>query len=205
MRKNNAFVAKIANMRLTKTFVAIFALAERLPTSATLDHCHLYHLHHHNLHDHDRGWSGIHIFCGRFFITENIFHGQSFVFVLFFSHGQSFVFVFYFTEAKFCICFVFTTSKDWAVKLFCPSQLGGKSHLQRKESKSHSLVIFTTCSTGRMMMMMMVMMMVMMVMLMMVMMMTVIMMIEVDRPSHTLIWHSTTKLHANNNKIKGIH
>ena len=29
--------AKIANTRLTKTFVAIFALAERLPTSATLN------------------------------------------------------------------------------------------------------------------------------------------------------------------------
>ena len=30
--------AKIANARLTKTFVAIFALAERRPTSATLEH-----------------------------------------------------------------------------------------------------------------------------------------------------------------------
>ena len=29
---------KIANARLTKTFVAIFALAERRPTSATLEH-----------------------------------------------------------------------------------------------------------------------------------------------------------------------
>ena len=36
MRKNDAFVAKIANMRLTKTFVAIFTLAEGLLTSATL-------------------------------------------------------------------------------------------------------------------------------------------------------------------------
>ena len=36
MRKNDAVVAKIANMRLTKTFVAIFTLAERLPTSVTL-------------------------------------------------------------------------------------------------------------------------------------------------------------------------
>ena len=36
MCKNDAFVAKIANMRRTKIFVAIFALAERLPTSATL-------------------------------------------------------------------------------------------------------------------------------------------------------------------------
>ena len=35
-RKNDAFVAKIASMRLTKTFVAIFAVAERLPTTATL-------------------------------------------------------------------------------------------------------------------------------------------------------------------------
>ena len=34
--KNDAFFAKIANTRLTKTFVAFFALAERLPTSATL-------------------------------------------------------------------------------------------------------------------------------------------------------------------------
>ena len=36
MRKDNVFVAKIAKTRLTKTCVAIFALAERLPTSATL-------------------------------------------------------------------------------------------------------------------------------------------------------------------------
>ena len=34
--KNDAFVAKIANSRLTKVCVGIFALAERLPTSATL-------------------------------------------------------------------------------------------------------------------------------------------------------------------------
>ena len=31
MRKNGAFVAKIAKTRLTKSFVAIFALSERLP------------------------------------------------------------------------------------------------------------------------------------------------------------------------------
>ena len=36
MRKNDVFVAKKVNMRLTKVFMAIFALAERLPTSATL-------------------------------------------------------------------------------------------------------------------------------------------------------------------------
>ena len=36
-RKNDAFVAKIANTRLTKTFAGIFANAERLPTSATLE------------------------------------------------------------------------------------------------------------------------------------------------------------------------
>ena len=35
-RKNDAFVAKIVNTRLTKIFMAIFALAEMLPTSATL-------------------------------------------------------------------------------------------------------------------------------------------------------------------------
>ena len=35
-RKNDAFVAKIVNTRSTKLFMAIFALAERLPTSATL-------------------------------------------------------------------------------------------------------------------------------------------------------------------------
>ena len=34
--KNDAFFAKIANMRRTKNFVAIFALAERLLTPATL-------------------------------------------------------------------------------------------------------------------------------------------------------------------------
>ena len=37
-RKNDAFVAKIANTRLTGIFMAIFAFAERLPTSATLTH-----------------------------------------------------------------------------------------------------------------------------------------------------------------------
>ena len=35
-RKNDAFVAKIVNTCLTKSFMASFALAERLPTSATL-------------------------------------------------------------------------------------------------------------------------------------------------------------------------
>ena len=35
-RKYYAFVAKIVNMRLTEVFKVIFALAERLPTSATL-------------------------------------------------------------------------------------------------------------------------------------------------------------------------
>ena len=36
MRKNDAFVAKIVNTRLTKIFKAIFAPDERLPSSATL-------------------------------------------------------------------------------------------------------------------------------------------------------------------------
>ena len=36
-RKNGAFVTKIENKRLTKVFMVIFALAERLPTSATLN------------------------------------------------------------------------------------------------------------------------------------------------------------------------
>ena len=36
-RKNNAFVAKVVNTRLTKVFMVIFALAKMLPTSATLD------------------------------------------------------------------------------------------------------------------------------------------------------------------------
>ena len=35
-RKNNAFVEKIVNTRLTKIFMAIFAPDERLPSSATL-------------------------------------------------------------------------------------------------------------------------------------------------------------------------
>ena len=35
-RKNDAFVAKIVNMRLTKIFMAIFALPERLSNSAPL-------------------------------------------------------------------------------------------------------------------------------------------------------------------------
>ena len=35
MRKNDAFVAKIVNVRLTKVFMAIFAPDERLPSSAT--------------------------------------------------------------------------------------------------------------------------------------------------------------------------
>ena len=34
--KNDAFVAKIVNTRLTKICMAIFAFDERLPTSATL-------------------------------------------------------------------------------------------------------------------------------------------------------------------------
>ena len=37
-RKNGAFVAKIANTRLMKFAMAIFAHAERLSTSAPLDH-----------------------------------------------------------------------------------------------------------------------------------------------------------------------
>ena len=36
MRKNDAFVAKIVNTRLTKGFMAIFAPAENLPSPATL-------------------------------------------------------------------------------------------------------------------------------------------------------------------------
>ena len=36
MRKNDAFVAKMVNTRLTKVFMTIFAPDERLPTSATL-------------------------------------------------------------------------------------------------------------------------------------------------------------------------
>ena len=36
MRKNDAFVAKIVNTRLTKIFMAILAPDERLPSSATL-------------------------------------------------------------------------------------------------------------------------------------------------------------------------
>ena len=36
MRKNDAFVARIANTRPTKIFVGFFALVERMPTSATL-------------------------------------------------------------------------------------------------------------------------------------------------------------------------
>ena len=35
-RKNDAFVAKIVNTRLTKGFMAIFAPAESLPSPATL-------------------------------------------------------------------------------------------------------------------------------------------------------------------------
>ena len=34
--QNSAFVAKVVNVRLNKIFMAIFALAEILPTSATL-------------------------------------------------------------------------------------------------------------------------------------------------------------------------
>ena len=37
MPQNEIFVAKITNTRLTKICVGIFALADRLPTSATLD------------------------------------------------------------------------------------------------------------------------------------------------------------------------
>ena len=36
MRKNDAFVAKIVNARLTKGFMATFAPAESLPSPATL-------------------------------------------------------------------------------------------------------------------------------------------------------------------------
>ena len=36
MRKNDAFDVKIVNTSLTKIFIAIFALDERLPSSATL-------------------------------------------------------------------------------------------------------------------------------------------------------------------------
>ena len=39
MRKNDAFVAKIVNTRLTQNFMAIFAPDERLPSSATLTKC----------------------------------------------------------------------------------------------------------------------------------------------------------------------
>ena len=38
MRKNDAFVAKIVNTRLTKGFMAIFAPTESLPSPATLLH-----------------------------------------------------------------------------------------------------------------------------------------------------------------------
>ena len=37
MRKNSAFVAQNVITHLTKKFIAVFAFAERLPTSATLD------------------------------------------------------------------------------------------------------------------------------------------------------------------------
>jgi len=37
MRKNDAFVAKIVNARLTKGFVAFFAPTESLPSPATLN------------------------------------------------------------------------------------------------------------------------------------------------------------------------
>ena len=36
MRKNDAFVVKIVNTRLTKCFMAIFAPAESLPSPVTL-------------------------------------------------------------------------------------------------------------------------------------------------------------------------
>ena len=35
-RKDDTFVAKIVNMRLTKIFMAVFAPDERLPSTATL-------------------------------------------------------------------------------------------------------------------------------------------------------------------------
>ena len=40
-RKNNAFVAKIVNTRLTEVFMVFSALAEMLPTSATRIHLRL--------------------------------------------------------------------------------------------------------------------------------------------------------------------
>ena len=43
MRKNDAFVAKIVNTRLTKGFMAIFAPAESLPSPATLNLPKYYH------------------------------------------------------------------------------------------------------------------------------------------------------------------
>jgi len=45
MRKNDAFVAKIVNTRLTKIFMAIFALDERLPSSATLNNTNIFVFH----------------------------------------------------------------------------------------------------------------------------------------------------------------
>ena len=51
--QKDAFVAKIVNMRLTKTFMVIFALAERLATSAILGH--------HNLRGHFRYFSTIQV------------------------------------------------------------------------------------------------------------------------------------------------
>ena len=43
-RKNNAFVAKIVITRLTKSFMAMFAPAESLPSPATLDSSIPYYL-----------------------------------------------------------------------------------------------------------------------------------------------------------------
>ena len=42
MRKNDAFVAKIVNTRLTKIFMTIFAPTESLPSSATLVNSNYY-------------------------------------------------------------------------------------------------------------------------------------------------------------------
>ena len=53
--QKDAFVAKIVNMRLTKTFMVIFALAERLATSAILGH--------HKLRGHFRYFSTIQASC----------------------------------------------------------------------------------------------------------------------------------------------
>ena len=41
MRQNDAFVMKKVKIRLTKIFIAIFDLAEMLPTAATLGNTHI--------------------------------------------------------------------------------------------------------------------------------------------------------------------